>query len=151
REIAPFPVSDSAGLPYPLPFLGGFDHPRPQLVDIRGRGVPDLFLQEVTGELAWFTREGAGDSLSWRWQTDRYQDLDIGEWYRFVGLDGDGLMDLMAESKYSYIRYFRNVGTKSEARFKVVTDTVKDVDGVPIYADRQNIAQWADMDCNGKI
>ena len=151
RQIAPFPVYDSAGAPYPLPFLGGLDHPRPQLVDIRGRGRPDLFVQEYTGQLAWFTREGAGDSAGWRWQTDHYQDIDIGEWYRFVDLDGDGLTDLMAETKYSYIRYYRNVGTRAEARFRVVTDTVRDVNGAPIYADRQNIAQWADMDCNGRI
>lgn len=142
---------DEAGRPYPLPFLGGFDHPRPQLVDIRGTGQPDLFLQEYTGELSLFTRSGSGDSLRWHWETDHYQDLDIGEWYRFADADGDGLPDLFAESKYSYIRYFHNSGTRGSPRFVVLADTLKDVNEVPIYADRQNIAQFTDLDCNGRM
>jgi len=151
REIAPFPVRDERGQSYPLPFLGGLDHPRPQLVDIQGQGFPDLFVQEYTGELSRFIRTGSGDSAGWEWQTDRYEDLDIGEWYRFADVDGDSLPDLFAESKYSYIRYFHNAGTRGHPRFVVVADTLKDVNGTPIYADRQNIAQFADIDCNGKM
>jgi hypothetical protein len=120
-------------------------------VDLRGTGLPDLFLQEYTGELGWFEREGSGDSLRFRWVTDRYQDLDIGEWYRFADIDGDSLPDLLAESRYSYIRYFHNAGSRGQPRFVVVTDTVRDVAGNAIYADRQNIAQFADLDCNGRM
>ena len=39
RSIAPFPVSDSAGLAWPMPFLGGFDSPRPSLVVVAERGA----------------------------------------------------------------------------------------------------------------
>ncbi len=151
RDMTSIPVEDEQGRPYPLPFLGGFDHPRPQLVDIRGTGLPDLFLQEYTGDLALFFRRGSGDSLQWEWQTNKYQDLDIGEWYRFADVDGDSLPDLFAESKVSYIRYYHNAGTRGHPRFVMVADTVKDVTGTPIYADRQNIAQFADLDCNGKM
>ncbi len=151
RDIAPFTVSDEGGHPYALPFLGGFDHPRPQLVDIQGNGLPDLFLQEYTGELAHFLRRGNRDSVGWRWETDHYGDLDIGEWYRFADVDGDGLPDLFTESKYSYIRYYHNSGTRGQPRFVVVADTLRDVNGSPIYADRQNIAQFADLDCNGRM
>lgn len=151
REIAPFTVRDAQGKAYSLPFLGGLDRPRPQLVDIRGTGLPDLFVQEYSGSLIWFKREGAGDSTHWEWQTDHYGDIDIGEWFRFVDLDGDSLPDLMTESKYSFIRYYHNAGTRGAPRFVTVVDTLKDVTDTPIYADRQNIAQFADMDCNGKI
>ncbi|HTS90102.1 MAG TPA: VCBS repeat-containing protein [Gemmatimonadales bacterium] len=151
RDIKPFPVFDQTGRPYALPFLGGFDHPRPQLVDLDGTGQPDLLIQEYTGELMLFTPVGRGDSLSWEWRTDRYQDLDIGEWYRFVDVDGDGLPDLFAESRYGYIRYYHNAGTKGHPKYVVAADTLKDVAGVPIYADRQNIAQFADIDCNGHL
>src|SRR6266480_4726257 len=80
-----------------------------------------------------------------------FQNIDIGEWYRFVDVDGDSLYDLFAESPLSDIRYFRNVGTRTSPRFVVAADTLKDVEGVAIYADRQNIAQFADIDCNGKL
>jgi len=147
RRISPFPVLDSTGHTYALPFLGGFEHPRPQLVDIDGDGVLDLFIQENPGELELFQR----GPDSWLLTSDSFQGLAIGEWYRFVDVDGDGLTDLFAESPLSDIRYYRNAGTRTAARFAVAADTLKDVQGVPIYADRQNIAQFADIDCNGKL
>ena len=147
RVISPFPVQDSTGHTYALPFLGGFEHPRPQLIDIDGDGVLDLFLQETSGELELFQRR----SGTWQLRDERFQGIDIGEWYRFVDVDGDGLFDLFTESPLSDIRYYRNAGTRSTPRFEVAADTLKDVQGVAIYADRQNIAQFADIDCNGKL
>jgi hypothetical protein len=147
RQVSPFPVLDSTGHTYALPFLGGFDHPRPQLIDIDGDGKLDLFLQENSGQLELFQRDTDG----WRLTAERFQGIDIGEWYRFVDVDGDGLYDLFAESPLSDIRYYRNTGTKAEPHFVVAADTLKDVLGAAIYADRQNIAQFADIDCNGKL
>lgn len=147
RSITPFSVLDSTGHRYALPFLGGFEHPRPQLVDIDGDGVTDLFIQENSNDLELYQRAADG----WQLKTERYENLTIGEWYRFVDLDGDGLVDLFTESPLSYIRYYRNAGTSTAARFVVAADTVRDVTGQAIYADRQNIAQIADIDCNGKL
>ncbi|MGH7522329.1 MAG: FG-GAP repeat domain-containing protein [Gemmatimonadales bacterium] len=147
RAVSPFPVQDSTGHTYSLPFLGGFEHPRPQLADIDGDSVLDLFIQENSGQLELFQRSADG----WRLTADRFQSIDIGEWYRFVDVDGDGLQDLFAESPLSDIRYYRNVGTRTAPRFVVAADTVRDVQGAAIYADRQNIAQFADIDCNGRL
>ncbi|HEV2671211.1 MAG TPA: FG-GAP-like repeat-containing protein, partial [Gemmatimonadales bacterium] len=116
RLVSPFPVTDSTGRAYALPFVGGFEHPRPQLLDIDGDGRLDLFLQENSGQLELFQQRADG---GWQLTTDRYQGLDIGEWYRFVDLDGDGLYDLFTESPLSDIRYYRNVGTRTAARFSV--------------------------------
>ena len=147
RRISPFPVLDSTGHAYALPFLGGFEHPRPQLLDIDGDRTIDLFIQENSGQLELFQRSANG----WKLTAERFQDIDIGEWYRFVDVDGDGLFDLFAESPLSDIRYYRNVGTRTAPRFVVAADTLKDLQGTAIYADRQNIAQFADIDCNGKL
>ena len=106
----------------------------------------DLFIQENSNDLALFQRTAGG----WELKAERYQDFNIGEWYRFADIDGDGLFDLFTESPLSYIRYYRNVGTRNAARFIVAADTLRDVAGQAIYADRQNIAQFADIDCNGK-
>ena len=147
RVISPFHVTDSMGRAYALPFLGGFDHPRPQLPDIDGDGSLDLFVQENSGQLELFQKSATG----WTLTTDRFQNIDIGEWYRFVDLDGDGRYDLFAESPLSDIRYYRNVGTRTAPAFVVAADTLKDVQVTAIYADRQNITQFADIDCNGKL
>ncbi|HMG19543.1 MAG TPA: FG-GAP-like repeat-containing protein [Gemmatimonadales bacterium] len=148
RAISPFSVLDSSGRAYALPFLGGFEHPRPQLLDIDSDGSIDLFVQETSGELQLFQRDAAG---GWQLRVERFHGIDIGEWYRFVDLDGDGLYDLFAESPLSYIRYYRNVGTRTVPRYVVAVDTLRDVQGAAIYADRQNIVQFADIDCNGKL
>jgi len=148
RRISPFQVFDSTGHAYALPFLGGFEHPRPQLLDIDGDARNDLFVQETSGELALFQRDTAG---TWQLRAERFQGLDIGEWYRFVDLDGDSLFDLFTESPLSYIRYYRNVGTRTVPRFAVAADTLRDLQSQAIYADRQNIAQFADIDCNGRL
>ena len=141
------PVSDSAGHPMIAPWLGGFDVPRPQLVDIRGTGHPDLLVQEWPGQIIDFERVGD----SWVWRSDKYQDLDVGEWFRFVDIDGDGRIDLFAEMPQGYIRMYRNIGTTTAAKFVAVPDTIRDVDGLAILADRQNILNAVDIDCNGKL
>ena len=153
RVVSPFNVLDSTGRSLELAFLGGFNSPRPQLVDLDGDGVLDLFVQESTGSVAHFERDGDADGLPrFVLRSTKYAGLDVGEWYRFVDVDGDGDYDLLTEEPFSYIRYYRNDGTPAggEPRFVLAADTVRDVTGRPIFADRQNIPQLADLDCDGK-
>lgn len=151
REVGPFPVRDAAGRPYDHPFLGGFDVPRPQLVDIDGDGDPDLFVQERTDEVMFFENVGTPSEASYAWRTDRYQDLPVGEWSRFHDLDDDGDFDLLAETPFSYIRYIRNEGSATDPRFVVAADSVQDDRGDPIFSDRQNIPNMTDIDCDGAV
>lgn len=147
RSIAPFAVADSGGVPFADPFLGGFDRPRPQLVDIDGDGDLDLFVQERRNALMYF--ENVRGRFSWR--SDAFLGLDVGEWYRFTELNGDGLVDLLSESPISQIRAWRNTGTRTAPAFRVAVDTLRDGNGSPIAADRQNILNVIDIDCNGRL
>jgi hypothetical protein len=148
RVIAPFPIAAADGTAYDHPFLGGFDVPRPQFIDIDGDGDLDLFVQERSGEMMFFENIGTRTAARYAWRTDRYNDLDIGEWYRFVDMDGDGDFDLLGEQRYSYVKLYRNDGTRQAPSFKLLADTLRDTDGKPIFADRQNIANAADIDCD---
>nr|MBA2628000.1 VCBS repeat-containing protein [Gemmatimonadales bacterium] len=152
RRADLIPFADSTGRRYQLPTLGGLDRPRPQLVDIDGDGDLDLFVQEYPGRMMFFERVAGerGAPARYVWRDDRWLGLDVGEWSRFADVDGDGRMDLLAESPYSFIRWLRNDGTRQRAAFTVGADSVRDVEGRPIPADRQNIPQLADLDCNGK-
>ena len=151
RHITPFTVLDEHGAAYDHPFLGGTDVPRPQFLDIDGDGDLDLFVQERTGELMHFENTGSKSSARFVWRTDRYLDLDVGEWARFADLDEDGDLDLLAEQRFSYIRYFRNDGTAAAPRFVLAADSVPDADGRPVFSDRQNIPALADIDCDGVL
>ena len=151
RDITSIAVFDSAGRRIEHPFLGGFNVPRPQLIDIDDDGDLDLFLQEKSGQLMFFERRDDGDGIHYLWTTDHYEGLDIGEWFRFADLDGDGDYDLLAEQPFSYIRYYRNEGSRSSARFVAAVDTLKDVDGTPLFSDRQNIPNVTDIDCDGRL
>ncbi|MEX0599312.1 MAG: FG-GAP-like repeat-containing protein, partial [Rhodothermales bacterium] len=148
RVVAPFEVIKPDGTPYDLPFLGGMNVPRPQLVDIDGDGDLDLFVQEYTGAVMFFENTGSANAAEYTWRSDRYEGLDVGEWYRFADLGGDGRIDLLAEQPFSYIRYYRNVGTPTEPAFEPAADTLRDVDGDPVFSDRQNIPNVTDIDCD---
>ncbi len=152
RRIDPFPVRDADGSPYALPLLGGFNVPRPQWVDIDGDGDLDLFVQELTNRLMFFERVGGADEPSYRFHAERFSQLEIGEWYRFVDVDADGDPDLLAEEPFSYIRLYRNRGAGAHPPdFELVADTLRDATGRPIFADRQNIPNAADLDCDGRL
>ena len=150
-SISPFPVADTAGSALTLPFLGGFNAPRPQLVDADGDGDLDLFVQEVTGSVALYERDGDEGGLPrFVHRTPKYGGIDVGEWFRFADVDADGDLDLLAEQPFSYIKYYRNDGRTGAHRFVLAADTLKDTGGTPIFSDRQNIPQLGDLDCNGR-
>ncbi len=145
----PFAIRDPEGRPYQHPFLGGFNVPRPQLIDIDSDGDLDLFVQEEPNAVMLFENVGGDGSAAFVFRTAKFGDLDVGEWFRFADLDRDGRLDLLAEQPYSYMRFLRNTGVGGTTSFKEVADSLKDVEGSPIFSDRQNIPNVTDIDCDG--
>jgi hypothetical protein len=150
KQVTPFQVLDAEGRPYALPFVGGLDVPRPQFVDIDGDNDLDLFVQEYSSQLWFFENTGSAAAPVYTWRTNRYQDINIGEWYRFVDIDADGLIDLICEKPFSNIHFYKNVGTKTAAKFEYV-DVLRDGEGTPVFMDRQNIPFLVDLDCDKRL
>lgn len=150
-QVDAIPVVDSAGEPYRFPWLGGFNLPRPQLSDIDGDGDLDLFVQESSGRIMFFENVGTPREATFEWRSDAFQGIEAGEWYRFAAMDEDDDVDLLTEEVFSYIRYWRNAGTPTEPHFELAADTLRDADGTPIFSDRQNIPNIADIDCDGRL
>jgi hypothetical protein len=156
RVVTPsFAVLDSTGKRLRHPFYGGLNVPRPQFVDADQDGDQDLFLQEKTGELAFFEHvQGVGgdrDSARLVWRTDHFQEVQLGEWFRFTDLDQDGAPDLLVERPYSYIRVYRNTGPAGDPQFELFADSLRTPSGKPIFSDRQNIPNVTDIDGNGRL
>lgn len=150
RVIAPFVVEDATGRPFAVPFVGGLDVPRPQFVDIDADGDRDLFIQEYSNQLWFYENVGSATAPRYEWRSDRYMGIDIGEWYRLVDVDGDGRVDLICEKPFSNIHFYRNVGTPKAAKFEYV-DVLRDVEGQPVFMDRQNIPALVDLDCDKRL
>ena len=144
----PFVVHDSAGAAVAHPFIGGFNVPRPQFADIDGDGDPDLFIQELTNRIKYFENTGTVSAPRFTWRTNKFQDLEVGEWYRIVDIDSDGDMDIVGEMLYSAVRLFRNMGSPTNPQFIADTDSLRDANGVPLFSDRQNIPHFVDLDCD---
>lgn len=153
REVAPFALRGADGVAYEFPFLGGFNLPRPQWVDVDLDGDEDLFIQEASNRLIFFERVTESGEPKLIYRTHAFEDIDIGEWYRFADLDGDGDPDLMSEEPFSRIRVYRHDGLRPDGRpgFTALIDTLLDADGEPIFSDRQNIPNLTDLDCDGRV
>ena len=151
RDVYPFEVMDESGTPYAHPFLGGLNIPRPQLADIDDDRDLDLFVQEYSDAVMFFEQIGTAEQPRYIWRDDRFQDINIGEWYHFVDVDGDRDLDLLGEQRFSRIRYYRNTGGPKKPAFALATQTLVDDDGDDIFSDRQNIPKVADIDCDGRL
>ena len=151
REVAPFPVLDSAGVQLELPFLGGYNTPRPQLLDLDGDGDLDLLVQEYTSRLTLLDNVGSGPGgvPHFAFVSDHWAGLDVGEWSRFLDVNGDGRLDVFGELPYSHLRLWTRA--PGAAPTFTASDSVRDVEGRAIFADRQNIPQFVDLDCNGRL
>ncbi len=149
QRVGPFPVRDTAGTAYDMPFLGGFDSPRPKLVDIDGDGDLDLFVQEREGRLVFFENTGSSGDGRYEWRTDHFRGLDVGAWARFGDLDDDGDPDLLAEQSTNNVRYFRNDGTEEAPAFAEPVGPLTRADGERLSANQQNVPALVSLECDG--
>ncbi|NNE35816.1 MAG: VCBS repeat-containing protein, partial [Rhodothermales bacterium] len=147
--VQPFPVVD--GDVIDAPFLGGFDVPRPQFVDIDGDDDFDLFVQEISGSVMFFENTGSSFDPDFAFRSLRYQDIDVGGWFFFEDLDGDEDPDLLSGLSFGLIRAYRNVGTSGPTDFIVWADTLSSSDGTPLLAEPPSIPFVTDVDCDGRI
>ncbi len=151
RRMYAFEAFDENGEAYAHPLLGGFNIPRPQLVDIDADGDFDLFVQEYSSRIMFFEQVGTPMEPRYVWRTDNYQDLDVGEWYHFADVDRDGDFDLLAEQRFSLIRFWRNDGSADAPPFELVNESLLDTAGEAIFSDRQNIPKVGDIDCDRRL
>jgi hypothetical protein len=152
RIINPFPVLDENGLPFEHSFTGGMNRPVQQLVDIDGDSDPDLFVQEnESNRLILFRNIGTPTEFQFEWATDRFEDLELGVWFKFADVDNDGDFDLFAEKPFGNIQYFRNDGSATTPNFVIATDTLWDNVGNPITVGGFSVPEWADLNGDNNL
>ncbi|HET9888554.1 MAG TPA: FG-GAP-like repeat-containing protein [bacterium] len=97
QPVPDIPIYGELG-PIPNPWFGGWEKPRPQLIDYDGDGDLDLFVDESDGKLRYYRNDGTPQSANFIFQTDEYTPLHELEFSRFADLNGDGIFDLLVEA-----------------------------------------------------
>jgi hypothetical protein len=148
RKINPFTVKDVNNIVYDFSFNGGLNNPVIQFLDIDNDNDPDLFVQDRTNFLTFYKNIGTASNYQFEWITDNYKNLEIGQWFRFIDMDGDNDQDLICERSIALIRYYRNDGSPSTPSFVLATDTLRDDGGEPIPAELASIPTLIDINNN---
>ncbi|MGH2569931.1 MAG: FG-GAP repeat domain-containing protein, partial [bacterium] len=97
RELEPFPIYDAQGTA-PHAWYGGWQSPRPQLLDIDADADLDLFVAEEDGQLRFYRNEGNVSSADFVLVTDDFAGVHELYFTRFADVDSDGDWDLLVEA-----------------------------------------------------
>lgn len=94
----------------------------PAFVDIDNDNDLDLFIGMPTGNIRFYRNDAGSYSLI----DENYQNIQVGQRATpyFYDLNGDGVVDLLVGEYEGNINYFENTGTKTQANFILVEDTL---------------------------
>jgi len=117
----------------------------PALTDLDGDGDLDVLLGASGGSVTYFENVGSSREPEFELVEDAFSNVEVRHRSSpaFHDVDGDGDMDLFLGSKVEGIHFYRNVGTKQEARFSV--------EKLPITIEvtQFNSPHFADLDGDG--
>lgn len=139
----PFPVIIN-GDTVAIPFLGGFNDPKPSLIDFDHDGLTDLMVGDLSGRLLYFRNSGSAAVPVWTILTERFGGVDIGSWHTFCDIDGDNDFDLFCDSRLGQVAFYRNDSVDSVAQFTLVDLAFG---GFPTGTN--NTPDFADLDNDG--
>lgn len=148
KEQSPWPVTDT-GLPVRLPFLGGFNDPKPSLIDFNIDGLTDLMIGQIDGSLLYLQNTGTSTIPEWTAIQERLAGIDIGTWHTFCDIDGDLDFDLFCDSRTSKIKFYLNISSGSNIAFQLEDTALlsfKDGGDSALQTGLNNTPAFADID-----
>ncbi len=151
KEITPWPVTDT-GLQVLLPFLGGFNDPKPSLIDFNNDGLTDLMIGQIDGSLLYLQNTGTAAVPEWTPIQDRLAGIDIGTWHTFCDIDGDSDFDLFCDSRTGKIKFYRNISPGRTIDFLLVDtalSSLKSGGDSALQTGLNNTPAFADIDNDG--
>ncbi|MEE8404005.1 MAG: VCBS repeat-containing protein, partial [candidate division Zixibacteria bacterium] len=151
KERSPFIVTEN-GAAVEIPFLGGFNDPKPSLIDFDGDGLTDLMVGQIDGTLLYLKNTGSLSQPEWTPIQDRLGGIDIGTWHAFCDIDADGDLDLFCDSRNRTIKFYRNISAGASISFVLETEEYSSLDStglVSLKTGINNSPTFADIDNDG--
>ncbi|MBI4062291.1 VCBS repeat-containing protein [Candidatus Gottesmanbacteria bacterium] len=92
----------------------------PAFIDIDADGDQDIFIGEYDGTLNFYRNTGSATSPTFVLDATSYGGIDVGNYSgpAFADLDGDGDFDLVIGEYYGTLRYYKNIGSNTQASFQ---------------------------------
>ena len=123
-------------------------HQSPALADLDADGDTDLLLGTWNQGVLYFRNEGSRTAL--RFVQDTTLTIDPSRASNTMpalgDIDGDGDLDLLVGEASGEVNYYRNEGTRQQARFVLVTEKLGDID-----AGRRSAPTLVDLDGDGLL
>lgn len=123
KEWVPWTVYQGSEI-VKLPFLGGFNDPKPSLIDFDRDGLTDLMIGQIDGSLLYLRNAGTASVPEWTPVQERLGRIDIGAWHTFGDIDGDLDFDLFCDSKLGTVMYYRNETVGDSIAFQFIDSAV---------------------------
>ncbi len=95
--------------------------------DLDGDGDEDLLIGSDDGQLIYKENiAGPNHRMSFGPNQFYYQNIDVGDYSspQLIDIDGDSLLDLVIGNKLGLLSYYKNTGTRTNAQFTLITDTM---------------------------
>ncbi len=102
------------------PFLGGFNDPKPVLIDINNDNLLDLLIGDVSGKIMYLQNNGTPAIPQWEVVSEQFASLDVGTWFTFADIDADGDLDLFCDSRTAKVFYYQNNSVGSDFQFNLI-------------------------------
>ncbi len=149
RQVEGIPVQINAAN-VALPFAGGVNSPNHQFVDIDTDGDFDLFVLDVDPPVEFYRNEGTRFAPNFKPRNGVVALPQISRWFLFYDVDGDGLLDLLADdSTFVGVTVFKNTGTPTSPIFTLFAATLKDSSNNDVFAGQSSIPALVDIDGDG--
>ena len=110
----------------------------PTFVDIDSDGDLDLFVgegdsllsEDVGGNINFYRNIGTPENPSFMFETETFENIDVGGFSHiaFVDIDGDDDLDLFSGELGGTIHFYRNIGTSTNSNYEFITNAFASID-----------------------